>query len=170
MAQKAITVYTPPEASAHIYAEDQAQINRARIGNGGSGISDADSILTCTKVNDNTVRLSSGVYYNQGYDVVVPGGTTEDLSVDSGTAGQYRKDLVVSHFIKGGGATGDTHILEVKKGIPAASLESASDPALEDDDLSTGGTEREEALYRLTISGSTLSAITRIAPIIGTYA
>lgn len=162
MAQKAITIYTKPEENPHIYAEDEAQINRARFG--GSGITEADEMLECEKVTNNQVRLKSGVYSMQGYLICVPGGETETLAVDSGTLGVNRNDLVVAEFNRGGGATNDTLVFKVLKGSPGA-----GDPALQNDDLGAGGTQRQEALYRLKIVGTALDEIERVAPYVGNF-
>ena len=165
MGQKAITIYTPASAGAHIHAEDDAQLNRARFG--GSGITLADNALACTVVNNNTVRLASGQYSNQGYMIAVVGGTTADLTVDSGVAGEYRRDLVVADFIRGGGDTADQHTFTVIKGTPAASASAATDPELTQEDLSTGGSHRQEALYRIKISGTEISEVERVATYVG---
>ena len=165
MAQKAITIYTPDSATPHIYAEDDAQIHRALIGS--SGITLADNQLTCSVVNDNTVRLQSGVYCMQGYMLVVQGGTNQDLTVDSGSAGAYRHDLLVADFTRGGGDTADTFEFKIIKGTNATSAAAATDPSITQDNLITGGSHRQEVLYRITISGTEISGITRIAPYIG---
>lgn len=165
MGQKAITIYTPTGTSAHIYAEDDAQLNRARFG--GSGITLADNKLACTIINDNTVRLASGQYSNQGYMISVTGGSTEDLTVISGTAGAYRHDLVVAEFTRGGGDVSDAHVFKVIKGSDSSTESGAVDPDLTQNDLSTGGSVRQEALYRIYISGTTISRVERVAPYVG---
>ena len=165
MGQKAITIYTPPATAPHIYAEDEAQHNRARFG--GNGITDADNKLACTKVNNNTVRLASGLYCMQGYMLSVSGGTTVDLTVESGTVGQNRRDLVVADFSRGGGETADIYLFRIVKGTATAGT--AADPALTQNDLSAGGSKRQEALYRINISGTNIGAIERIAPYVGNY-
>ncbi len=165
MGQKAITIYTPDTVPPHIYAEDDAQIHRALIGS--SGITLADNQLACTVVNDNTVRLDSGLYSMQGYMIAVQSGTTQDLTVDSGSAGAYRHDLVVADFVRGGGATADAFIFTVIKGTNATSASGATDPALTQDNLITGGSHRQEALYRIVISGTEITGVERIAPYIG---
>lgn len=165
MGQKAITIYTPASQAAHIYAEDDAQVHRALIG--GSGITLADNLLACTKINDNTVRLASGVYSMQGYLICVQGGTSVDLSIDSGTAGAYRHDLIVADFIRGGGTTADSFTFHVIKGTEAASAAAAADPSLVTNDLTSGGSQRQEALYRLVINGTTLDSIVRVSNYIG---
>ena len=165
MGQKAITIYTPPASDAHIYAEDEAQLNRARFG--GSGITQADNMLACTIINDNTVRLASGQYSMQGYMIAVTGGTTADLTVESGVAGAYRKDLVIAEFVRGGGDVADQFVFKVLKGTEAATESGAEDPQLTQQDLITGGGTRQEALYRLSINGTSLASVTRVANYIG---
>lgn len=165
MAQKAITIYTPDSAAPHIYAEDDAQIHRALIGS--SGITLADNQLACTIVNDNKVRLASGLYSMQGYMIVVQAGTTEDLTVDSGSAGAYRHDLVIADFERGGGDAADAFEFKIVKGTNANSASAAADPALVQDDLTTGGSHRQETLYRLIINGTEISTVERVAPYIG---
>lgn len=165
MGMKAITIYTPDTETPHIYAEDDAQIHRALIGS--SGITLADNALACTVVNANTVRLASGLYSMQGYMLAVQAGTTQDLTVDSGSAGAYRHDLVVADFVRGGGATADEFKFMIVKGTNATSASAAVDPTLTQDNLITGGSHRQEALYRLNINGTEIASVEKIAPFIG---
>lgn len=165
MGMKAITIYTPDTETPHIYAEDDAQIHRALIGS--SGITLADNKLACTVVNENTVRLASGLYSMQGYMLAVQSGTTQDLTVDSGSAGAYRHDLVVADFVRGGGTTADQFRFMIVKGSNATSASAATDPSITQDDLITGGSHRQEILYQLIINGTEITAVNRIAPYIG---
>lgn len=167
MGQKAITIYTPPAADPHINAEDDAQIHRAYFG--GSGITEADNKLACTKLSDTSVQLDSGLFCNQGYLLAVEGGTAISLPVTAGSAGTYRKDYVVADFIRGGGAAADTHVFAVIAGTPAASEGAAALPSLTQNDLSAGGARRQEPLYSILMSGTTLSTITRIADYVGSF-
>lgn len=165
MAQKAITIYTPAGAAAHIFAEDDAQVHRALIGE--SGITLADQLLACSVVDNNTVSMAAGCYSNQGYLIVVQGGTTAELPVASGTVGAFRHDLVIADFIRGGGDTPDSHVFRVLKGSDAASDEAAQDPALVQDDLTAGGSERQEAVFRIRLNGTQIASIDRVANYIG---
>ena len=168
MGQKKITVYTPASAEPHIFAEDDAQMHRGVFP--ASGILESDERLACTIVDNNTVRLASGMYSNQGHLICVPGGETEDLTIISGTGGAYRKDLIVADFTRGGGDTADDHVFRVLTGTEAASLEGAQDPALEQDNLAVGGAHRQEALYRVTLFGVQIITIERLTDIIAAHA
>lgn len=167
MAQKAITIYTPPSAAPHINAEDDAQIYRALFG--GSGITAADNMLACTKVDDGNVILSSGVFCNQGYMLAVEGGTSQNVAVPSNAAGTYRKDYLVAEFTRGGGSTADAHVFKLIPGTANASEAAAVPPTLVQTNLGAGGAKRQEALYLITMSGATLQSIERVAPYIGNY-
>lgn len=165
MGMKAITIYTPDTETPHIYAEDDAQIHRALIGS--SGITLADNQLLCSIVNDNTIRLQSGLYSMQGYMLAVQSGTTQDFTIDSGSAGAYRHDLLVADFVRGGGNVADAFEFKIVKGTNATSAGAAVDPAITQDNLTTGGSHRQEILYRIIISGTEISSIARVAPYIG---
>ena len=165
MGMKAITIYTPDTETPHIYAEDDAQIHRALIGS--SGITLADNQLVCTIVNDNTVRLASGLYSMQGYMLSVQAGTSQDLTIDSGSAGAYRHDLIVADFVRGGGNTADAFVFKIVKGTNATSAGAAADPVITQDDLRNGGSHRQEILYRVIISGTEISAVERVASFVG---
>lgn len=168
MASKAITVYTPPSAAPHINAEDDAQIYRALF-SGLSGITGADNKLACTKVDDGNVVLASGVFCNQGYMLAVEGGTSQNVAVPSNAAGTYRKDYLVAEFTRGGGSAADEHIFKLIPGVASASESTALLPTLIQNDLGAGGAKRQEALYRITMDGATLSSITRVAPYVGSF-
>ena len=159
MAAKGITIYTPASAGPHVFAEDDAQIHRAILG--VSGITLADNELALTVINNNTVRLSSGAYSMQGYLISVQGGTTADLTVESGSAGAYRHDLVVADFSRGGSDVADTFVFAVVKGTNAVSADAAADPTLTQNDLAAGGSRRQEAIYRLIINGTEIAAVER---------
>lgn len=170
-AGKALTIYTPPTEDGHIYADDDAQIYRAIFGGEGTGIADADNMLSAQITDNNTVTLSSGVFFNQGFAIVIPYGETLALSVGSGTQGKYRVDQIVASFARGGGTTADEHIFEVLTGTEADTLAAAraAKATLNNDDLRAGGMERQSALYDIVISGTTISAIERVAPYIGSF-
>lgn len=168
MGMKAITIYTPATAEPHIYAEDDAQVHRALIGS--SGITLADSKLACSVLNANTVRIASGLYSMQGYLLSVVSGTYQDLTVDSGSAGAYRHDLVIADFVRGSGSTADAFTFQILKGTNATSEAGAADPTIIQEDLTgetVSGVHRQEVLYRLLISGTDTPVVERVAPYIG---
>ncbi len=156
MSQKAITINTPSSAEAHITADDDAFIYDSILG-GKSGILGA---LTCKKVNNNTVRLSGGGASNMGYVLYVPKGESEDLTVNSGAQGVKRYDLVAAQFTRGSATAADKLVFTVITGTAGTS---PSDPALVTSDLLSAGDINQVPLFRITINGTTLTAIDQIA-------
>ena len=148
MPQKALTIYTPPSADPHITADDDAFIYASLCGVKNAILGD----LTCVRIDDNTVRLSGGGAMVRGHILRIPDGDTLDLTVAAGTAGVTRYDSVVAEFIKSSdSAVADSLTLKVVQGT-------SSPPSL----VYAGITWQIE-LYRLTISGTTLTAITKRA-------
>ena len=158
MSQKAITIYTPDGSTAHIAAEDDAFIHRVLLG-GASGIL---GNLACVRVDDNTVCLSGGGVSNRGYILWVPDGSTLELTVDSGTAGQNRVDVVAAEFVRGGGSTADVHQLKIIKGTPVSGTPSA--PSMTASSLLNAGNVNRVALFQIRLTGAEITAVTRVAP------
>lgn len=153
---------------ADISAENMAAAFHAVIGS--SGILNRFNNLACTKLTDNSVRLDSGVYSLRGFLLHVEPGTTVDLAIDSGTAGQKRNDLIVAELVKSGGGTGiDTLQFKVIKG--ASTSGTPADTALVQQDVNaSAGTTCQEALYRVKLDGVTITTIEPIASLIGNAA
>ena len=153
MSYKAITIYTPAGTDPHIAAEDDAFIydsifacTSGRLGG-----------ITCTRVDNNTVRLSGGGASNHGYILRIPSGNTHDLSVSSGSQNLMRHDLVVSRFIRGGSNTADVHEFAIVEGVPASSPQ---DPQLTVSDLRLYGDVNEVALFRIVLNKLTITSVT----------
>lgn len=156
MGQKAITIYTPEGVAPHITAEDDAFIYSSfyRVKSGVMGS------LTCTKVDDNTVQLAGGGVMNRGHVLRIPDGETLSLTVESGTAGYNRYDSVVAEFIKGGGEAADTYRIRVIQGTPSTGTPEA--PWLTKTSLLNKGDKNQIEVFRLLISGTTISSIRQI--------
>lgn len=152
MGQRAITIYTPSMAAPHITADDDAFTYASLAGLQSGILGD----LTCVKVDNNTVRLSGGGAMNRGHILRIPTGENLDLTVATGSAGATRYDSVVAEFVKGGGDTADSYQIKVVQGT-------TSPPALTQSTLTATGNVNQVELYRIYISGTTLSTITQIA-------
>lgn len=165
MAQKGIIRNS---ITADVSAENMAAAFHAMIGS--SGILNRFNNLACTKITDNSVRLNSGVYSLRGFLLHVEPGTTVNLAIDSGTAGQKRNDLIVAELVKNGGGTGvDTLRFKVIKG--ASTSGTPADPALTQQDVNaSAGTTCQEALYRIKLDGVTITTIEAVASLIGNAA
>lgn len=160
MAQKAV-IYNPlPGVEPYVYAEDFASIINGLLA-GHSGILPTGEKLSAVKINDNLIRISDGDYSNQGYVIRIPGGETLDIPIESGYQGLNRIDLIISEFFRT--EQGDSHEIKVIKGVAATV---PIQPQLTQGDLNDGARLRQEALYRVKITNTTITSLEAIAPVI----
>lgn len=157
MAQKALTIYTPVGVDPHISAQDDAFIRRS-IQRCESGILGQ---LKCAVVNNNTVCLSEGGASNRGYILWIPDGDTLDLTINTGTQGLGRYDLVVAEFVKGGGDTADELSFKVVVGTPSVT---PSDPDIVTSSMLRTGDINQIALFRVKLDGININSVERVAP------
>lgn len=150
-----LTVNTPPEDPAHIYAEDDAAIYEAIVG--GDGVYDIGNKMEATVIDNNTVRISNGVLSVGGHLARIKYGDYQDMVIDNGESGKNRNDLIVANFSTTGPRGVDTYTLKVIKG-EAVSGE-AADPVVADGNLYEGATERDLPLYRVRLEGISIVAV-----------
>lgn len=153
--------------TADVSAENMAAAFHAIIGS--SGILDRFNNLACTKIGDNSVQMNSGIYSLRGFLLAVEPGTTANLTIDSGTAGQKRNDLVVAELVKSGGGVGiDTLQFKIIKGTSTSGI--PVDPTLVQQDVNAAGVTCQEALFRVKLDGVTITTIEAVASLIGNAA
>lgn len=150
-----LTVNTPPEDPAHIYAEDDAAIYEAIVG--GDGVYDIGNKMEATVIDNNTVRISNGVVSVGGHLARIKYGDYQDMVIDNGESGKSRNDLIVANFSTTGPRGVDTYTLKVIKGATVTGK--AADPAVADGNLYEGATERDLPLYRVRLEGISIVAV-----------
>ena len=106
--------------------------------------------LKATLVDANTVTIGTGAGSLQGSRFRCS--TTTTVNIQSGTQGQYRRDIIGLHFSR---ETSGREGLEfqVLTGEPATSEGAAVDPAYTAGDLLKGDAEAFMPLYRIKLSG-----------------
>ena len=153
--------------TADVSAENMAAAFHAMIGS--SGILNRFNNLSCTKISDNSVQLNSGIYSLRGFLLTVEPGTTINLTIDSGTAGQKRNDLVIAELVKGGGGVGiDTLQFRVLKGTSTSGI--PVDPTLVQQDVNAAGVTCQEPLFRVKLDGVSITTIEPVASLIANAA
>lgn len=108
------------------------------------------SRLKATLVDANTVTIGTGAGSLQGSRFRCS--TTTTVKIQSGTQGQFRRDIIGLHFSR---ETSGREGLEfqVLTGKPASSEGAATDPAYTAGDLLKGDAEAFMPLYRVKLSG-----------------
>lgn len=152
MGFKGLTINRPESESPHIYAENDAAIYQAILG-------DADMLLNygdCFRIDIlgyNSIRVNSGLLAVQGHMGIIEIGDSQVLTLSNGTSGVTRKDLVVAQFTTTGNHGTDTFQLKVLVGGS-----DGSDPSYTAEDLNDGGKTREFPIARVTMTGLSITS------------
>lgn len=154
---KPITVNTPTEDEAHIYAEDDAAIYQSLFGE--DGVSSVGQACKATVLSNNKVRVADGVICVGGHFARIPYGDYIDCEIENGQSGQNRNDIIVARFEMTGTGGIDTYTCEVKKGMAGST---ATDPEIVQEDLYKAGKVRELPLYRVKIEGLSITAVEQL--------
>lgn len=149
-----------PQTPNNSDAQDWASMLNAIVG-GVSGVLTYGNELEVEIVNDNKIKIKDGVYSLQGHMIRNHKGTDLELTVNSGTLGVKRIDLLVVTYEKNiNNQEDDVFEFEVVQGEAIASNDgNPTPPSITQNDLLEGGTKRQEVLYELHINETTLSLV-----------
>ena len=120
--------------------------------------------MTAEMQTANKVRVGTGDLVMDGR--VVTNETAVDLTVESGTSGYKRNDLVVCRYTKNASTGVENFAAEVVKGTPTTGT--AADPEVTGGDISAGSASAVMPLWRIPLDGITPGAPVRIAPVAST--
>lgn len=162
MGFKALTVNTAVEAAGHIYAEDDAAIFQSMFG--GDGVLNIGNCLKSTVISNNKVRISDGVLSVGGHIGRLSHADYQDMTIENGATGYNRNDIIYARFLTSGNV--DSFILAVKKGTATTGI--ATDPSLVQGNLYEGAVERDYPLYRVKLSGLSISSVDQLFTVIPT--
>lgn len=137
----------------HVSSSEARNYNAGVVGPGNYVMSGLDASMTTA----NTLHVSDGVASFQGADVEVPNGGC-DLTIQNGSQGMKRNDLVVFRYEVDGDVEGVS--LEVIQGTPAAS--DPQDPAYNEGSISDGTSPVDFPLYRVPLDGITVGTPVRL--------
>lgn len=145
----AMHLITGHSGTAHISAADDGALNAAIVGD-GSYVFDFGDDFAATMTTANSVTIGTGALVHQGRKAWCS--TSTQLTVQSGSQAQKRRDLVVARYTKSGDV--EDMQLAVIRGTPVSYGE-PSDPAHEDGSVIDGATVSDFPLWRIPIDGIT---------------
>lgn len=163
MAVHLITGYAGKE---HIMSKDTRSFNSAMFGT-GEFVMEIGSQVEASIIDNNTVRIMDGDILMQGGHIRIETDTYEDMTIETGTAGKKRIDLIVMTYEKN--ATDGTEIayLEVLKGTETEGTPIA--PSQITGSLAEGALKNQMPLYRVRIEGVVLKSVEALFKTIPTY-
>ena len=155
-----ITGYT---GTPHITSQQDREINQGIIG-AGSYILNLGNNLSCDIISANEVHIKDGILSLQGCAASIAAGTYDSLSIDNGSQGMNRTDLIVARYTKDSGTNVEDVSLVVITGTPTAGQPSA--PAYTSGNIRSGDTTVDFPLYEVNISGISLDSVTLVATVV----
>lgn len=157
MSMKIITGKT---GTPHVDSSDDAALYRAIIG--VDYVLPNGSKFSYEVIDNNTIKINDGDILIQGHLGRIVPGDYENVTINNGTQGMKRNDLIVARYTKNTETGFENMELAVVEGIPGAT---ATDPSLTVEDLTNGGTTREVALYRVSLDGLSIKEVTFLAKV-----
>lgn len=162
----AVHLVTGFKGEEHIQSADQGSFNASFFGE-GEFVMEAGNQCEASILDNNTVRILDGDLLMQGRHIRIPSNTYIDVTIQTGTAGVNRNDMIVMEYSKDAGTGIETADLKVIKGVAAEGT--ASDPAYTSGDILAGDSLSQMPLYRVKVEGVVLSAVEPMFITIPTY-
>lgn len=139
----------------HVTAEQEADLNAGIFGSGFYVLPVGEK-MRAEAVASNQVRIFDGIFVGYGRQASIEEGGYENVTIENGTAGLLRNDMIVVKYTKDEKSGVEGVAFEVLKGQTG---ESAQDPVPNNQDIRAGAFESEMPLYRVKLNGLAIEAI-----------
>ena len=151
------------QAGPHVTAQQLRDIYTG-IFDSDTHILDVGSKMAATVISATEVKIADGVLIAQGCTACINYGRTESLTIQNGTQGMLRKDLIVAQYMKSTGHGVESMSLAVKRGTPASA--SPALPAYTTGSIADGDTLVEFPLYVVNLNGINITSVQRLVDIV----
>lgn len=141
---------TGHQGSAHISAADQGSLYAAILGAGNYVLARGKQFAVSV-ISNNQIRIADGDLMMQGRHVRLNEDTYTDLTIENGTQGYKRNDLIVCRYTLAQSTGEEECNLVVIKGEETTGT--ASDPEYSSGSILGGDTQVDFPLYRVPLSG-----------------
>ena len=147
----------------HIYPHHDRETNIGIFGD-GTHILDVGSQMAATVISANEVQIADGLLVAEGCTAEVARGTTESMTIENGSQGMLRTDLIVARYTKASGTAVEAMELAVIKGTPAAS--NPATPAYNTGLIADGDSPVDFPLYRVNLNGISITSVERLVDVV----
>ena len=152
----------------HVTVENDRGINAAIFGTGRFVLPVGEQ-FRAEYIGNNTIRMYDGKLMDNGAAAGIPAGEYVDLLIANAGQGKKRNDLIVFQYSKDASTRIETGKFVVIQGTETSGT--AADPALVQADLlSDKATSEQMALWRVSVSGTTISAPVPVFSVSGSVA
>lgn len=158
-----MNIITGYRGVGHIYSHHDRSINVSIYGD-GTHILDVGSNMAATVISANEVQIADGLVVAEGCAAEVARGTTESLTIENGSQGMLRKDLIVVQYTRDSGTGVEGMNLAVIKGVAAAS--NPATPAHTTGSIADGDSFVEFPLYLVNINGISITSVDALVDVV----
>lgn len=156
-----ITGYT---GTPHITAENDRDINIGIFGS-KSYVLQTGTMLTAEISNNNEIKVRDGVIMHQGCAASIKKNTYDSVTINNGSQGMKRIDLIVARYEKQPETNVESLTLKVLQGTPTET--SPQVPAHTEGDIQAGDTVADMPLYEVEIDGLNITEIRKVFQTMG---
>ena len=141
----------------HITSQQKRNINIGIFDSGAHIIKGVGSELAATVISANEVEIADGMIMCEGCASEIAHGTTESVTIENGTQGEQRIDLIVARYTKNSGTGVEDMQLAVVKGTSAASNPAV--PTYNTGTIADGDSPVDFPIYRVNLSGISITSV-----------
>ena len=146
----------------HVSSQQERDVNIGIFGS-GTYIVNLGSNMAATVISANEVQIADGLVIAEGCSAEIAKGMSESVTIENGTQGMQRIDLIVVRYTKNSSTAVEDMQLAVITGTPATA--SPSVPAYTTGSIANGDTLVEFPLYKVNIDGISIESVTRMVNI-----
>lgn len=144
-------IVTGYKGEPHVAADDHGALNASIFG-AGEYVLGKGNKLSASIVSSNIIRIYDGDIMMQGRHIRLNEGNYVDVTIENGSQGTYRNDLIVARYTKDATSGVEDCNLVVIKGTAVSS--NPADPSWTSGDIITGhALQNDMLLYRIPLIG-----------------
>ena len=151
-----MNIITGYRGVGHIYSHHDRETNIGIFG-AGAHILDVGSKMAATVISANEVQITDGLLVAEGCMAEVARGTTESMTIENGSQGVLRTDLIVARYTKAAGTAVEAMELVVIKGTPAAS--DPATPSYNTGLIADGDSPVDFPIYQVNLNGISITSV-----------
>lgn len=115
--------------------------------------------------SNNLIKIYDGDLIMQGRHSYIPASDSDNVTINNGSQGMNRKDLIVARYTKDSTGVEDV-MLQVVQGT--ATSGAATAPGYTDGDILKGATAKDFPLYEVSLNGINITEVKKLFKVLGT--
>lgn len=115
--------------------------------------------------SNNLIKIYDGDLIMQGRHSYIPASDSDNVTINNGSQGMNRKDLIVARYTKDSTGVEDV-TLQVVQGM--ATSGAATAPGYTDGDILKGATVKDFPLYEVSLTGINITEVKKLFKVLGT--